>query len=309
MRRLPLLLAVLLLAGACGGAPTAAQHDQLPAARRPSPSPRPTPTPLTFSTSWMTMHPPPPLHLGAVSAVLVDMQTDQVLWSKNDTAQLPPASLTKMLTVAVALRHVQPNTMLTVPASATKLPGEDTTMGLTQGEQLSVEDLLYGIFMESANDAALVLAQDIIPEPRFLAQMNQLARAWGVGDAAFTDPTGLDQPGLHASALDLAVIAGHLETDDPEVMAIAGTREIDIAATKTHKDYDLESVNGLVLRGYPGITGLKTGFTDNAGYCVTATATRGGRSLIAVVLNSETDLDDAKKLLDYGFASPADPLP
>jgi serine-type D-Ala-D-Ala carboxypeptidase (penicillin-binding protein 5/6) len=307
MRRLPLLLALVLLAGACGGAPTAAVHR--PRHHVVRAAPRPSPTPLSFSTSWLTMHPSPPLHLQAESAVLVDMQSHQVLWSKNDQAQLAPASLTKMLTVAVALRHVQPTTMLTVPASATKLPGEDTTMGLGAGERLTVQDLLYGIFMESANDAALVLAEAIIPEPEFLAQMNQLARAWGVGDASFTNPTGLDQAGLHASALDLAVIAAHLETDDPEVMAVAGTKEIDIPATSTHKSYDLESVNGLVLRGYPGITGLKTGYTDNAGYCVTATATRGGRSLIAVVLNSETDLDDAKTLLNYGFASPADPLP
>lgn len=305
MRRLALLLALLLLLAACGGAPTAARHDQARTAHRPSP----TPTPLNFSNSWLRMHPPPLLRLEAKSAVLVDMQSRQVLWGMNDGIQLPPASLTKMLTVAVALRHVQPSTVLTVPASATKLPAEDTTMGLGPGEELTVKDLLYGIFMESANDAALVLAEDIMPEPRFLAQMNALARSWGVGDASFTNPTGLDQPGLHASALDLAVIAAHLEVEDPEVMAIAGTREIDIAATKTHKDYHLHSVNGLVLTGFPGITGLKTGYTDNAGYCVTATATRGGRSLIAVVLNSDTDLDDAKKLLNYGFALPADPVP
>jgi serine-type D-Ala-D-Ala carboxypeptidase (penicillin-binding protein 5/6) len=256
-----------------------------------------------YRHTWLDGHPSPPLPIQARSAVLVDLGSRQQLWARSATDSLPPASLTKLMTVAVALRHARLDTPVTVPQAATQLEGDAMVMGLSAGEVLTVRELLYGVFMESANDAAEALAQGVEPRPTFLADMNRLAAAWGLGASHFSNPTGLDDPGLRSSAYDLAVIAGHLLDDHQELLAISGAKEMTLPATATHKSYQLGTVIGLVLHDYPGANGLKTGFTDDAGFCISGTATRGSRHLLAVVLNSPTDVDDAKRLLDYGFST------
>lgn len=242
----------------------------------------------------------PRLH--ARASILVDLTDRRVLYENAALDPLPTASLAKLVTIQVALRHATLQTVLTVPEAATQLDPDDTRMGLGAGEQLTVEDLIEGILLESANDAALVLAQAIIPEPRFIADMNALVRSWGLTDAGFTNPTGLDAPGEAASAYDLAVIAAHLVDAQPELLQISDQREIQIPETPSHKAYGLGSLIGPVLRGFPGADGLKTGFTDDAGYCLALTDQRGGRTLLAVVLDSPKDVDDAQALITYGFS-------
>jgi D-alanyl-D-alanine carboxypeptidase (penicillin-binding protein 5/6) len=176
-------------------------------------------------------------------------------------------------------------------------------MGLSAGEQLTVRELLYGIFLVSGNDAADTLATAIEPRDQFVAEMNAKAAALGLHDTHFTNPTGLDDDGLYSSAYDLAVIAAELWNRYPEVMAIAGASSVDLPANGLHKDFNLLTLNKLMLWGYPGANGLKTGFTWNAGGCVAGTAQRGNKRLISIVLNSEVFFTDSTKLLDYGFAA------
>jgi serine-type D-Ala-D-Ala carboxypeptidase (penicillin-binding protein 5/6) len=326
---LPVLLAGLLIvageiqtpaAGQRGGTTGgAASTDHRPSRPRAEPSaPWPVPSHAFFAAVSPPAQPVPrqayvgilpraprPAAVPALhdrAAILVDLTDRRVLYENNALAPLPTASLAKLVTIQVALRYATLQTVLTVPQSATQLDPDDTRMGLGAGEQLTVEDLIDGILLESANDAALVLAQAIIPEPRFIADMNALVRSWGLTDAGFTNPTGLDAPGEAASAYDLAVIAAHLVEAQPQLLQISDQREILIPQTSAHKAYDLASLIGPVLTGFPGADGLKTGFTDDAGYCLALTDRRGGRTLLAVVLDSPRDVDDAQALITYGFS-------
>jgi serine-type D-Ala-D-Ala carboxypeptidase (penicillin-binding protein 5/6) len=177
-----------------------------------------------------------------------------------------------------------------------------SVMGLTPGETVSVGDLLYGLFLDSGNDAAEALAGGIVPRDRFIRQMNQKAKSIGLTASHFVTPSGLDAPGHGMSAHDLAHTAAYLDTYYPELAAIAATKDVAIPATATHKAYYPHNLNPL-LWSFPGATGLKTGLTDSAGGCIVATATRGHRHLIAVVMNATgMSAADATVLLNYGFS-------
>jgi D-alanyl-D-alanine carboxypeptidase (penicillin-binding protein 5/6) len=259
--------------------------------------------PPAFRGDWIGAHPAPDLGLMAQSAILVDPDMGQVLWGYDAYSRRAPASLTKMMTVLVALDHVSLDHLLTVTPEAAQTSPDWTVMGLSAGEQLTVRELLYGIFLVSGNDAADTLATAIEPRDQFVAEMNAKAAALGLHDTHFTNPTGLDDDGLYSSAYDLAVIAAELWNRYPEVMAIAGASSVDLPANGLHKDFNLLTLNKLMLWGYPGANGLKTGFTWNAGGCVAGTAQRGNKRLISIVLNSEVFFTDSTKLLDYGFAA------
>lgn len=252
-----------------------------------------------FSTSWLAAHPAPELGVTAQAGILVDLDTRQVLWARGEHARRAPASLTKLMTATVALDHAWLDRSVTVPDTAVGV--EPDVMGLSAGEVVTVRELLYGLFLDSGNDAAETLAQTLLPRDRFLADMNARARAWGLRETSYSNPSGLDADGLRSSAYDLAVVAAHVEVEHPELMEIAGTRERSIPGTAQHKAFDPYNLNKL-LWTYPGATGLKTGFTDDAGGCVIGTATRNGRHLVAVVLGSAIFFTDAARLLDYGFA-------
>jgi len=243
----------------------------------------------------------PDLGLAAQAGILVDLDSKRVLWAKDAGSRRAPASLAKMMTAMVAVDLAGLDRTLTVPDGATGV--EPNLMGLAAGDQVSVRELLYGLFLDSGNDAAETLGQAIVPRARFIAEMNARAAGWGLRDTAFSNPSGLDDPGLVSTPYDLAVVAGHLVSGYPALMEIAGTRSQSIPATSTHHAYAPYNLNKL-LWTYPGATGLKTGFTDDAGGCVVATATRNGRRLIAVIMHSDVFFTDAARLLDYGFSTP-----
>ena len=266
-----------------------------------SPTPWPLPPGAYFTASVASRPAPAPALLDR-AAIVVDLSSRRVLYEHNALRPLPTASLAKLVTILVALRHASLQTVLTVPYAATQLGPNETSMGLNAGEQLTVEELIEGVLLESANDAALVLAQAIMPEARFIADMNELVQSWQLPGARFANPTGLDAPGEVASAYDLAVIAARLVSEQPELLGISAQKEIQVPQTSSHKAYDLQSLIGPVVRDFPGADGLKTGFTDDAGYCLAVTDLRGGRMLLAIVLNSPRDVDDAQALLTYGFA-------
>ena len=254
-----------------------------------------------FSGYWLATHGQPELPIRGQAIFLVDLDARQVLWQRDPDTSRAPASLTKLITAMVAvddagsLDHV-----VTVAPEATHIV--PSVMGLSAGEQLTVRELLYGLFLDSGNDAAEALATGLVPRERFIRQMNQKAKSIGLTASHFVNPSGLDAPNHGMSAHDLAHTAAYLDAYYPDLAAIAATKSIAIAATATHKAFYPQNLNTF-LWTYPGATGLKTGLADNAGGCTVATATRNGRHLVAVVLNDTGRSGaDAATLLDYGFS-------
>src|SRR3984893_3127033 len=245
--------------------------------------------------------PPVPV-IKARSAILLDMDAGKNLFQLDPHGRLPAASLTKVVTALVALDDLRLDQLITVPASINQLPWDSTRMGLRVGERLTVRELLYGLFLNSGNDAAVTLSEAAMPRPTFIALMNVRAATLGMADTHFVNPIGLDDPGHYTSAADLARAATELTRRFPEVAAMAAAPSLTLPATASHHAYALYNLNDLV-RKYRGATGLKTGWTGRAGGCLIATAARDGRHLMVVLLASPRIFDEATTLLDYGFAS------
>jgi len=247
--------------------------------------------------------PPPPL-IKARSAILVDLDSGKTLHQLDPHGRHAPASLTKIVTALVTLDHLRLDQTVTVPVSINQLPWDSTRMGLRAGERLTVRELLYGLFLNSGNDAAITLSEAFVPRAAFVGLMNAKAATLGMADTHVANPIGLDDPGHYMSAADLARASEELIRRFPEVAAMAATPSLTLPATATHHAYSLYNLNELV-RKYPGATGLKTGWTGHAGGCLIATATRDGRHLMVVLLASPRIFDEAAALLDYGFATPS----
>jgi len=290
-----------ILVPASAHAPAAPIPAWLPAMAAPVPAPAPGP----LRVDWQAAHPAPDLGIHADGAVLVDLDTREVMWARDPHGARPPASLTKLLTAMVAADLATSlDQQVTVPVEATQVGADSTVMGLSPGEVVSVRDLLYGMFLVSGNDAAETLARVFTTRDHFVELMNEKAVALGMTDSRFTNPTGLDDPGLRASPYDLAVAAVAVAWRYPQLLALAGAKDEELAPTDTHKGFFLHTLIKLVSV-YPGATGLKTGYTDDAGYCLVGTAARGDRHLAVVLLHSDLALTvDATRLLDYGFAQP-----
>jgi D-alanyl-D-alanine carboxypeptidase (penicillin-binding protein 5/6) len=242
---------------------------------------------------------PPPVFDGQ-SAVIFDVDSGHWLYLFNAHDRRTPASVTKIFTAMVAADLMGLDRVVTVPAAAVQLPPDSTLMGLSAGEQVSVRQLLYGVFLNSGNDAAETLARAVTSRDAFVGLMNTKAVKLGLNDTHFANPTGLDADNHYSTAFDLALAARYLDTHYPALAAIASTQALVIPATATHKQYFLSNLNKL-LKTYPGVTGLKTGWTGIAGGCLDATATRGGHRLIAVLLGSQSLYKSTSALLDYGF--------
>lgn len=252
-----------------------------------------------FSGTWLAAHPITEVpSIKGRSAIVVDLDAGQILFAVDAHARLADASLTKMMTAMIALDLASPEQVLTVPAAATQVIPDH--MGLSAGEQVTVRELLDGMLLDSGNDAAETLAQTLLPRDQFVERMNRKAQAMHLRDTHFANPSGLDDTDQYSSAYDLSVIAATLLLDYPELRTIVGTRQVTLPATSTHKWFKPTSLNRL-LSTYPGAIGVKPGYTDNAGYCLAAAATRGGHTVIAVVLGSTQHFTDSTALLDFGF--------
>jgi serine-type D-Ala-D-Ala carboxypeptidase (penicillin-binding protein 5/6) len=240
----------------------------------------------------------------ARAAIVIDLDSDLPLFQLDPHGRHAPASLTKVVTALVALDYLRLDQLVTVPASINALPWDSTRMGLRVGERLTVRELLYGLFLNSGNDAAITLSEAAMPTSAFMAQMSARPAVLGMTDTHFVNPIGLDDPAHYTSASDLARATVALSKRFPEVVAMAATPSLTLPATAMHHAYRLYNLNDLI-RKYPGATGLKTGWTGRAGGCLIATATRDGRHILVVVMGSPRVFDEAATLLDYGFASPA----
>ncbi len=239
------------------------------------------------------------LDIVAKTAVLMEMRTGNILWARNRDLPRAPASTAKILTAAVVLDRVALKELVTVPIAKTT-PSKSSGVSLQGGEQLSVQDLLYALLLQSSNDAALALASHVSGSTaKFVQLMNQKARSVGAIRSQFHNPTGLPQAGQVTTARDLALITK---------TALANPEFSRIVATKSYpwKSLNWEGVlenSNELLKSYNGAIGVKTGNTREAGHCLVAAAQRGDKTLIAVILGSQEQhvWQDAKHLLDYGF--------
>jgi D-alanyl-D-alanine carboxypeptidase (penicillin-binding protein 5/6) len=238
------------------------------------------------------------IQLAAQAAVLMEARTGRILWQRNQDAHRAPASTTKILTALVVIEKNKLDEVVSVPRQA--VSAEGATIPLQNGERLTVEQLLYALLLGSANDAALALAQHAGGSiARFVELMNATARSLGAQRSEFRNPTGLPQKGHLTTARDLATITrGALGKAEFRNIVSRKTEPWKSAAAQGA----LKNSNRL-LEIYPGAIGVKTGQTKEAGFCLVASAARGERTLIAVMLKSTEKAiwDDATKLLDYGF--------
>jgi D-alanyl-D-alanine carboxypeptidase (penicillin-binding protein 5/6) len=271
----------------------------IPAAPQLPPTSPPVLHPVVYELARTSPAPPA---LKARGALVVDLDSGTVIYQLDSHGRHAPASLTKVVTALVALDVMRLDQVVTVPSSINQLPWDSTRMGLRPGEQVSVRDLLYGLFLNSGNDAAITLSEAAMPRASFVARMNARAAALGMTDTHFVNPIGLDDPAHFTSAADLAKAAVALRSRFPEVAAMATIQRLTLAATTTHHAYNLYNLNELI-RTYPGATGLKTGWTGRAGGCLIATASRDGRQVLVVLMGSAQVFKEAAALLDYGFAS------
>jgi D-alanyl-D-alanine carboxypeptidase (penicillin-binding protein 5/6) len=206
--------------------------------------------------------------------------------------------LTKLMTAVVALDLAGGDAKVTVTGEAAA--AEPSRLGLVAGQVLTVRELLYGALLNSGNDAAFALADGIVPIDRFLYLMNQKAAYLHLRDTHFSTPNGLTDPANYTSAYDLAVLAAYIVRFYPELVAIAATRDATLPATDGHPAFHPHNLNHF-LDVFQGATGLKTGFTDDAGGCLVATATRGGRHRLLVLLGSDIMFGDGARLMETGF--------
>ncbi|MEG2039017.1 MAG: D-alanyl-D-alanine carboxypeptidase family protein [Oscillospiraceae bacterium] len=240
----------------------------------------------------------------ATSAVLIEQTTGEVLFEKNSHQHVAPASITKIMTMLLVMEEMEKGNLsiddkLTCSEYASHMGGSEIWLEL--GEQMSVEDLLKAVFIASANDAAVVFAEHIAgSEDEFVNRMNKRAKEMCLEDTNFVNCTGFDEQGHYTSAYDVAKMAGAL-MQYPLVTKYATIWIDTLRGGKT----ELTNTNRLV-RFYNGITGLKTGHTDEAGSCLCATATRNNLKLISVVMKCQSiSLRNiwSARLLDYGFAN------
>ena len=258
------------------------------------------------------------LTLTSHAALLMEKTTGQILYAQNEHEARPPASVTKIMTVLLTMEAIDSgrialDDMVTVSAYAAGMGGSQVF--LAEGEQMSVDDLLKAVRVSSGNDAAVALAEHVAGVTElFVEQMNNRARELGMNDTHFVNCTGLTAEGHVTSAYDIALMSRELLLHHPEVRNYT-TIWMDTLRSGT---FGLSNTNKLI-RFYDGATGLKTGFTQEAGYCISATAERDGMELIAVIMKGNTSDSrnaDAKTLLNYGFSTyalvdvqPEEPLP
>jgi len=295
------LLAVVLV-----GAQAVADSLAGVAAGRNTPPPTPV-GPKASLSPFVTMLRTPsdasePPDISAPAAVLADLDTGQILFARNPNEARPIASVTKIMTALLVLGHTSPADVVTVSARAAAPPGSSglSELGLEPGERITVGELTWALLLQSANDAAAALAEDVAGTvDRFVQRMNTEAQRLGMSHTRFRSASGLDDRG-HSSAEDLVTLTRAAFAESPRFAQIIGSKTHDVPSPGG-KPRHLQNRN-VLLWLYPGATGVKTGYTAGAGFCIVATAARAGRRLIAVVLGDGGEpFSETAALLNYGF--------
>lgn len=242
----------------------------------------------------------------AKSAILIEASTGEILFEKNADERLVPASMTKMMSMLVIIEAIENgdlkwNQEIQVSENASSMGGSQIL--LETGEKMSVRDLFKGVAIASGNDAVVALAEAVAgTEDAFVQKMNDKAKELGLKNTNFKNPHGLDTANHYSSARDMSLIAKELVKHE-KVLEFTSVYE-DYLRENTDRKIWLVNTNKLV-RFYDGVDGLKTGFTEGAGYCLTATAKKDGMRVIAVVMgeaDSKTRNQEVSEMLDYAFA-------
>lgn len=229
--------------------------------------------------------------VSAEAAILMDADSGEVLYEKNADSHMLIASTTKLMTALVVLECARMQDVVTVKASHM---AEGSSMYLKPGEQVTVEELLYGLLLCSGNDAALALADACGGLDSFVAAMNDMARRLGMRDSSFKNPNGLDEEGHYSTARDMARLACCVAAH-PTLRRICSTYSATVGARS------MANHNKLLHR-LEGCVGMKTGYTKAAGRTLVSCAVREGRCLVAVTLNDGNDWDDHIRLYETAFA-------
>lgn len=241
------------------------------------------------------------LKLPLTSGLLFDVRTGQVLWQKNPGKPVPIASLTKMMTALVVAARAKPSDRVLITSDALHYTGSGVGL-LPKGKRVSLTALLYGLLLPSGNDAAIALADHVAgTQTRFIGLMNQRAHALGLRCTHFSTVSGIVDDNNYSCAQDLALIA-HLVLGQPLLAPIVGSRSAILPFPIKGGKLYLYNNNPLLVLGYPGTDGVKTGFTDAAGQCLVATVHRGRTWLGVVLLHAGDTSTEAQQLLNAGFA-------
>ena len=242
----------------------------------------------------------------AKSAILIEASTGEILFEKNADEKLHPASMTKMMSMLLIIEAIEDGVLkwdqvIQVSENASSMGGSQIL--LETGEKMSVLDLFKGVAIASGNDAVVALAEAVAgSESNFVSMMNKRAKELGLTNTNFKNPHGLDDNNHYSTSRDMSIIAKELVKHD-EVLKYTKVYE-DYLRENTDRKIWLVNTNRLV-RFYDGVDGLKTGYTEKAGYCMTATAMKDGMRIIAVVMGEETSKirnQEVSEMLDYAFA-------
>ena len=244
----------------------------------------------------------------AESGILMEANSGKIIYEKEKDKRLSVASMTKMVSQIIILEeiekgHIHWDDIVTVSRNASDMGGSQ--IYLEDGEKMSVEDLMKGISVASGNDATVAMAEYISgSEEKFVKRMNQKVKDLGLHNTHFTNCTGLDEENHYSSSYDMAMIARELIVHHPDILKFSSIYE-DYLREDTDRKFWLVNTNKLISQ-YDGTDGLKTGHTDNAGYCLAATTKRNDLRLIAIVLgekDSKVRNQETMQLLDYGFSN------
>jgi len=276
--------------GACSSSVSAAE-----AGSAATPTESAIPTPLPTEPAGFP-------YISARSISIIDSACGAQIYGRNEHLRLPPASLTKLMTAAVATDQASTDTMITSNVDGAKLYDNtgSTIMGLKPGMELSLLDLLYGLLLPSGNDAAIAIAEGISgTQDKFVELMNEKVQSLALADTHFTNPHGLYDKDLYSSAYDMARLARY-------VMQNQTLRTI-VSSTTWQPKWDGPPVwNGNRLIGeYDGADGVKIGYTEESQQTIVGSATRDGRRIIVALMRSQDRYTDAERLLDWAFAQPS----
>lgn len=231
------------------------------------------------------------------SAILVDMGSGQTLFEKDATKIMPIASLTKIMTAVIALEHKNLNDNIVVSKKCQNV-GENA-MSINEGEIYTLNDLMHGLILNSGNDAACTIAEGTAGNTdTFVKWMNIKAQELGLKNTQYFDPSGLDDR-TYSTPQDLAKLTRYA-LKNPEFRQIVGTLEYEIPSSKNNTYHYLYNQTNL-LSTYPGVAGVKTGYTEKAGLCLVTYANNEGKEVLGVVLNSSDRKGDMILMLDYGY--------
>jgi D-alanyl-D-alanine carboxypeptidase (penicillin-binding protein 5/6) len=305
-------------------AASAARHAAKPAPSPPPLSPSGLPlgkTPLALTGIGAGGRDPntDPVHLAFArpprAGLLFNLSTGQVLWQRNPYIRLHMASLTKMMTALLTVSSAPPDASVLVTKEVVNADGSKVGV-LPLGKHVRLETMLYGLLLPSGNDAALALAQRVAGSVnRFVMRMNAEAAKLGMGCTRYSSPSGYYDKGNYTCAADLAELT-HVDLEQPRIAHIVRTYTAALPFPIKGGKLYLYNNNPLLIYGYPGLTGLKTGYTEAAGRCLVATAERHGVRLGVVLLHSPDPGTQASELLNRGFEHvyhqapvPAPPIP